>query len=315
MSMQTKMREEFHHLTERLSAFGEKAKRVLTRNKDHAGQYANLNESLLDEEENDHPEQGDYFTGTGGDSSAARAYRVNSSSNDSNGRRRERASEHAINNNLHLNIPSPAEMMVQTTSLAKEAAELLWETIAFQSGCAESEKDPQMVEQMADLADKADSLTSQLRGLIRNHLSGASEGISESMLADALEVKDMLDACLGEYKEAQQPQPQPQEEPTGKKSAITITPQAAAAGSKNSNNVVPNANGNTGLDAIQGIQDAPLIQLDYDEDVLPPPPAVTSSDMQQQQQQQQLPQSTPARTSVVDPFSNAFDTLQFGANK
>jgi hypothetical protein len=308
--MQTKMREEFNHLTERLSAFGEKAKRVLTRNKDHAGQYANLNESLLDEEENDHTEQGDYFTGTGGGSS----YRVNSSTtNSNNGRGRERTSD-AMNNNLHLNIPSEAEMMVQTTSLAKEAAELLWETIAFQSGCAESEKDPQMVEQMADLADKATSLTSQLRGLIRNHLSGASEGISESMLADALEVKDMLDACLGEYKETQQ-QPQQVEEESGKKSAIT--PAAAGGGLKKSNNVAnanANVNGNSGLDAVQGIQDAPLIQLDYDEDVLPPPARTTPADVQQQQQQQ-LPQSTPARTSVVDPFSNAFDTLQFGSNK
>ena len=55
MSMQTKMREEFNQLTERLSAFGEKAKRVLhIGNKDHAGEYSNLNESLLDEEENGH---------------------------------------------------------------------------------------------------------------------------------------------------------------------------------------------------------------------------------------------------------------------
>lgn len=31
-------------------------------------------------------------------------------------------------------------MMVQTTLLAREAAELLWETIAFQSGCGDKVK-------------------------------------------------------------------------------------------------------------------------------------------------------------------------------
>merc|ERR1712176_1463381 len=79
-----------------------------------------------------------------------------------------------------------------------------------------SEKDPQMVEQMADLADKATSLTSQLRGLIRNHLQGGGgeeEGQqgSESLLASALEVKDMLDSCLSEYKETQKTQQQQQQ--------------------------------------------------------------------------------------------------------
>ena len=34
-------------------------------------------------------------------------------------------------------IPSQEELMVQTTHLAREAAELLWETIAFQAGCDE----------------------------------------------------------------------------------------------------------------------------------------------------------------------------------
>merc|ERR1719396_21539 len=46
-----KAAQEFHLLTERLSAFGEKAKRVLKGENRHQGQYTNLNESLLSEED------------------------------------------------------------------------------------------------------------------------------------------------------------------------------------------------------------------------------------------------------------------------
>ncbi len=53
---------------------------------------------------------------------------------------------------------------------------------------------------MNDLAEKADLLASQLRGLIRDHLQ--QPGGAESILAEALEAKDMLDSCLSEYNNA-----------------------------------------------------------------------------------------------------------------
>ena len=40
-----------------------------------------------------------------------------------------------------------------------------------------------MVAQMTDLTEKAEMLNSQLRGLIRNHLQGTTDGTSEQMLA------------------------------------------------------------------------------------------------------------------------------------
>ena len=171
-----------------------------------------------------------------------------------------------------------------------------------------------MVEQMADLADKATSLTSQLRGLIRNHLQGGGgeeEGQqgSESLLASALEVKDMLDSCLSEYKETQKTQQQQQQQ------------QQQQLSSPHSNGgLKKDQTSDVGLDAVPEAEDpAPLIQLDdFDNgDVLPPPAVPTSvkpPTSSQSQSQSQLPQSTPARGSIVDPFSNAFDTLQFGAS-
>ena len=55
-----------------------------------------------------------------------------------------------------------------------------------------------MVAQLEDLAQKAGLLNSQLRGLVRNQLEGVGSG-SESVLASALEAKDMLDSCLSQY--------------------------------------------------------------------------------------------------------------------
>ncbi len=83
-------------------------------------------------------------------------------------------------------------MMMEVTYLAKEAAELLWETVAMQAG--DPSPSPEMTVTTADLADKAQMLNSQLRGLIRN-----DEGKSEVLLAEALEANDMLDSCLSEY--------------------------------------------------------------------------------------------------------------------
>mmetsp|Transcript_13750 Transcript_13750/g.34547 ORF Transcript_13750/g.34547 Transcript_13750/m.34547 type:complete len:202 (-) Transcript_13750:609-1214(-) len=45
--------QEFQNLTDRLSAFGEKAKQVLTGNSRPGGQYQNLSESLLSDDAND----------------------------------------------------------------------------------------------------------------------------------------------------------------------------------------------------------------------------------------------------------------------
>ena len=121
--------QEIKNLSDRLSAFGEKAKRALTGqgrgDHSHAGAYNNLNESLLSQEAS---EEG----GEGGQTVAAMA----------NAGPELAAGAGGINpgstaGGLVGEIPSQEELMVQTTHLAREAAELLWETIAFQAGCDE----------------------------------------------------------------------------------------------------------------------------------------------------------------------------------
>lgn len=226
--------QEIKNLSDRLSAFGEKAKRALTGqgrgDHSHAGAYNNLNESLLSQEVS---EEG----GEGGQTVAAMA----------NAGPELAAGAGGINpgstaGGLVGEIPSQEELMVQTTHLAREAAELLWETIAFQAGC--DEKDPQMVAQLEDLAQKAGLLNSQLRGLVRNQLEGVGSG-SESVLASALEAKDMLDSCLSQY-----------EHPSGgggdHGGAAEATPAANA-------NQAPQH-----LEAVDALEPPPLIQLDDD---------------------------------------------------
>ncbi|WZN67140.1 hypothetical protein HKI87_18g87120 [Chloropicon roscoffensis] len=226
--------QEIKNLSDRLSAFGEKAKRALTGqgrgDHSHAGAYNNLNESLLSQEMS---EEG----GEGGQTVAAMA----------NAGPELAAGAGGINpgstaGGLVGEIPSQEELMVQTTHLAREAAELLWETIAFQAGC--DEKDPQMVAQLEDLAQKAGLLNSQLRGLVRNQLEGVGSG-SESVLASALEAKDMLDSCLSQY-----------EHPSGgggdHGGAAEATPAANA-------NQAPQH-----LEAVDALEPPPLIQLGDD---------------------------------------------------
>jgi len=261
-----KAAQEFHLLTERLSAFGEKAKRVLKGENRHQGQYTNLNESLLSEEDMSTEQQqrnGDYYAGQ---QSATTAF--------TGGARVARSTDHQ---SVELDIPSDAEMMVQTTTLAKEAAELLWETIAFHAGC--DDKDPQIAVQMTDLVEKAEMLNSQLRGLIRNHLAqggggtATDEQVSETMLATALEVKDMLDSCLGEYSKAIGDEGRPAVAQSNLQAVETDDPNTLGT-----------------LDAVQ--VDAPLIDLG---DALPPPQSTSH--------QQQLPQST--SSMPVDPFASS----------
>jgi len=128
--------------------------------------------------------------------------------------------------------------------------------------------------QLKDLAEKADLLASQLRGLIRNHLQ--QPGGAESILADALEAKDMLDSCLSEYN----------------------GPSNNDGNTNGGNTNGGNSNNNGMLEKVdtQDILEAPpLIQLD---DQAPPANAQAGA--------QQLPQSNPP----VDPFAS-FDALTY----
>mmetsp|Transcript_31712 Transcript_31712/g.68636 ORF Transcript_31712/g.68636 Transcript_31712/m.68636 type:complete len:294 (-) Transcript_31712:161-1042(-) len=251
--------QEFQNLTDRLSAFGEKAKQVLTGNSRPGGQYQNLSESLLSDDTNDDANANainNSATGGGGDYMPVQM-------SGPGGAGHQSAAVPGM-----ADVPSQAELMVQTTMLAKEAAELLWETIAYSGG-----KDGEMKGQLKDLAEKADLLASQLRGLIRNHLQ--QPGGAESILADALEAKDMLDSCLSEYN----------------------------GPSNNDNNNDGNTNGgntnNNGMlekvDTQDILEAPPLIQLD---DQAPPANAQAGA--------QQLPQSNPP----VDPFAS-FDALTY----
>ena len=106
--------QEIKNLSDRLSAFGEKAKRALTGqgrgDQSHAGAYNNLNESLLSQEMS---EEG----GEGGQTVAAMA----------NAGPELAAGAGGINpgstaGGLVGEIPSQEELMVQTTHLAIEAA-------------------------------------------------------------------------------------------------------------------------------------------------------------------------------------------------
>jgi len=188
-------------------------------------------------------------------------------------------------------VPSEAEMMVQTTLLAREAAELLWETIAFQSGCGD--KDPAMAAQMQDLVQKAEMLNSQLRGSIRNQIEGigGDQAASESALADALEAKDMLDSCLGEYKKASEGGSQPQ----------SSAPQP--------NDGAPPTEGGDHLDSIEALEPPPLIQL---EDEIPPPStqAPTTSPLLSAPSPPADPFVGSPNSSV--PFDSSMDTLPYG---
>lgn len=109
-----------------------------------------------------------------------------------------------------------------------------------------------MAAQMEDLVQKAEMLNSQLRGSIRNQIEGigGDQAASESALADALEAKDMLDSCLGEYKKASEGGSQPH------------------SGAPQPNDGATRTEGGDHLDSIEALEPPPLIQL---EDEIPPP--------------------------------------------
>jgi len=117
-------------------------------------------------------------------------------------------------------------------------------------------------------------LASQLRGLIRNHLQ--QPGGAESILADALEAKDMLDSCLSEY--------------NGPSNNDGNTNGGNTNGGNNNNNGMLEK-----VDTQDILEAPPLIQLD---DQAPPANAQAGA--------QQLPQSNPP----VDPFAS-FDALTY----
>lgn len=228
---------EVQKLSERLSAFGEKAKRVLTGQNQNGGRgnYANLSESLLS-----------------ADGAAEDGPAENGANN------QQQHSTYVAPETLSAmagvgDVPSDAETMVQTTMLAREAAELLWETIAFQSGS--EGKDDQMAAQTRDLVEKANLLSCQLRGLVRDLLQTGGGGTAEqeTMLASALEAKDMLDSCLNEVQ--------------GTSADVAASAEGAPAPQQGAPQVQeqqsPNANGSEGkLDTIDALEPPPLIQLD-----------------------------------------------------
>lgn len=222
-SKQAKMREkaeqQFQVLKERLGAFGERAKAVLT---GRPNGYTNLdlNESLISSDDwQDNTPAGradDFHTGA-----------------------RQPQTKQSSLKDVH--IPTHPEMMLEVTHLAKEAAELLWETIAMQAGL--DNPPPEMVATTEDLVEKAKMLNSQLRGLIRN-----DDGKLEVLLAEGLEANDMLDSCLEEYR-------------ASKEGKYTQEQQGASS---------PNNKGLT-IPPQNDLLDAPLIQLDDTMDTLPAP--------------------------------------------
>jgi len=222
-------------LKDRLSAFGERAKAALT---GKPSGYNALNESLLNQSSG---REDDFRPNAGLDDYHAAAAQVPSQQHGD-----YQPPGATQGNAAGVHIPSQAEMMMEVTYLAKEAAELLWETVAMQAG--DPSPSPEMTVTTADLADKAQMLNSQLRGLIRN-----DEGKSEVLLAEALEANDMLDSCLSEYN-------------AGKSGGANGTQAEASAGASN-----PAATPQTAG------YEAPLIQLDDDMDALPPPAASASA--------------------------------------
>jgi len=97
-------------------------------------------------------------------------------------------------------VPTPEEELLQTSQLAKEAAELLWEFLAL--GTAEVQ-DADIHAHLSTLLANARVLQAQMRGHISNYQGG-----NEAGLATALEASDMLTTCLQEYEGSRGSAPQ-----------------------------------------------------------------------------------------------------------
>ena len=137
-------------------------------------------------------------------------------------------------------VPTPEEELLQTSQLAKEAAELLWEFLAL--GTAEVQ-DADIHAHLSTLLANARVLQAQMRGHISNYQGG-----NEAGLATALEASDMLTTCLQEYEgsrgsapqapappssgyQAPQPlaEPQPAPAPAAAQAAAAASPFPAVA--------------------------------------------------------------------------------------
>ena len=88
-------------------------------------------------------------------------------------------------------VPTPEEELLQTSQLAKEAAELLWEFLALGTAGVQ---DADIHAHLSTLLANARVLQAQMRGHISNYQGG-----NEAGLAMALEASDMLTTCLQEY--------------------------------------------------------------------------------------------------------------------
>jgi len=223
--MREKAEQQFQLLKEKLGAFGERAKSVLT---GRPNGYTNLdlNQSLLDSDNNQNNEGSDgrpddFHTGV-----------------------QPGPAKQSSLKDIH--IPTHPEMMLEVTHLSKEAAQLLWETIAMQAGL--DDPSPEMVATTEDLVEKAQMLHSQLRGLIRN-----DDGTVEVLLAEAFEANDMLSSCLDEYKASKGGKYK-----KGHEEGVLANEQGAPASEQGL--TLPPKN---------DLMEAPLIQLDDTMDALP----------------------------------------------
>lgn len=173
-------------MADRLKELSERAKAAITGHPTGYAQLdtdAGLTQSFLQDagrlpgDEPPPPYQPGQYQPPGGGGGAAAA-----------GHRRGGQGQHA-SQDLAAMVPSQAEQVVQTTQLAKEAASLLWEAIAFQG----SDPDPEVQTHLNGLKENAGLLGKQLRGMLTSY-----EGAEEALLAEALEALDMLNTCLEE---------------------------------------------------------------------------------------------------------------------
>merc|ERR1719235_2358228 len=120
-------------------------------------------------------------------------------------------------------VPTPEEELLQTSQLAKEAAELLWEFLAL--GTAEVQ-DADIHAHLSTLLANARVLQAQMRGHISNYQGG-----NEAGLATALEASDMLTTCLQEYEGSRGSAPQAPAPPSSDYQApqLLAEPQPAPA--------------------------------------------------------------------------------------
>jgi uncharacterized phage infection (PIP) family protein YhgE len=166
-------------LSARLSAFKSKFSDFVNKNtgRRHAG-YDELNQGLMAGEDNDDSRA--YGGGSGGYQGPVPGYESGAAAT-SGGVTSERAAA------SQSHVPSQAEEIVILASLAKDAAELLWEMVATED----------LGDATQQMRDSAATIQAQLRGLI-----GDYQDPDEGALAAGLEAFDTLNNVLEEHTES-----------------------------------------------------------------------------------------------------------------